>query len=106
MLEEEARRQEAARLENQQRIKVELDKFNRRTLQMRAREMQDEMAIDMKLLEDLTAAARNEAREALERKVGTIGMWCVIYIKRLCKATTGARSGRVPTVLERSARLQ
>ena len=72
MLEEEARRQEAARLENQQRIKVELDKFNRRTLQMRAREMQDEMAIDMKLLEDLTAAARNEAREALERKVGTI----------------------------------
>ena len=66
---EEDRRAKAARIQAQHIARGELDRFNRRSLEIRAKEMQEEMAIDMKILQDAIAAAKNEAMNSLILKV-------------------------------------
>eukprot|EP00042_Codosiga_hollandica_P054442 m.736798 g.736798 ORF g.736798 m.736798 type:complete len:499 (+) comp58900_c0_seq4:85-1581(+) len=68
LVKEEARRAEELRRQRQIESRLDLDRFNKRSLELRARDMQEEMAIDMKLIEDALAAAKNEAKEAIEIK--------------------------------------
>ena len=77
---EEDRRAKAHHAEQQRIMRAELDRFNRRTLLIRAREMQEEMAMDMKILDDIAASAKNEAKEAIEKKVSGSLVYCAVFI--------------------------
>ena len=62
----------------QRDTKSDLDHSLRVRMKRRARETQEELAFDMKLLEQMLIEHTNEAQENLERKVRLNGQQCAI----------------------------
>ena len=48
----------------------------------KAKELQEELAIDMKILETLLTETKNEAEETVKRKVGFLGNLDLVYKSR------------------------
>ena len=65
---EDQRNKEEKRF-NQERTRAELDQSLRKKMKRKAREMQEELAMDMKLLQEVLQKTSNEDFERHQRKV-------------------------------------
>ena len=69
-LEEQRMKEEKRR--RQEETKADLDYSLKLKMKKRAKEVQQELALDMKLLEQMLTATTNEAMQSLQRKVKTV----------------------------------